>query len=329
VREAGGFNIRRNRNNPSALSDHSFGWAVDLDAAENPNLYERFPGRALMAVTGTGAVTGAMDTVAAGGTTQELLAPVEEIRAASQAFEDAFADETSLEQAMRDYLVKRLKYDVPADLPVLELVKAAAGRGKAGTKARADLAGRLRDRWTSIPDAEAFQDAEDREQIVANQGWKAWKAEKARRDAARAKGEQRARDERGAAAKKADQLRKAGKSDEEIRKLVDEPLVASQVKQFQAEMLAMADKAAGTLIELWRIYVSSFERGRTTGGTRVGASSVGTPGSVAAHGFMSMPSRVVAALCGSDGGALDWLGAGLARDFMHFQLTPSQRPPLR
>jgi hypothetical protein len=44
---------------------------------------------------------------------------------------------------------------------------------------------------------------------------------------------------------------------------------------------------------------------------------------------MSMPSRVVAALCGSDGGALDWLGAGLARDFMHFQLTPSQRPPLR
>jgi hypothetical protein len=329
VREAGGFNIRRNRNNRSALSDHSFGWAVDLDAAENPNLHGRFPGRALMAVTGEGVVSGAMGTVAAGGTTQELLAPVEEIRAASQAFEDAFSDEASLEQAMRDYLVMRLKYDVEPDMPILEMVKAAAGQGKAGTKARAELSGRLRDRWTSIPDAEAFQDAEDREQIVANKGWKAWTQEKARRDAARAKAAERQRAERGAAAKKTDQLRKAGKSEDEIRKLVDEPLVASQVKQFEAELSAMADKAAGTLIELWRIYVSSFAGGRTAGRRRVDASPVGTPGSAAAHGFMSVPSRLVAALCGSDGGALDWLGTGLARDFMHFQLTAGQRPPLR
>ena len=43
---------------------------------------------------------------------------------------------------------------------------------------------------------------------------------------------------------------------------------------------------------------------------------------------MNMPSRLVAAPCGSDGGALDWLGTGLARDFMHFQLTAGQ-PPLR
>ena len=48
--KAGGFNIRRNRNAPSKLSDHSFGWAVDLDDSLNPNLSGRFPGRALMAL---------------------------------------------------------------------------------------------------------------------------------------------------------------------------------------------------------------------------------------------------------------------------------------
>ena len=61
--KAGGFNIRRNRNAPSRLSDHSFGWAVDLDDSLNPNLSGRFPGRALMAATGSDVVTGAMDTV--------------------------------------------------------------------------------------------------------------------------------------------------------------------------------------------------------------------------------------------------------------------------
>jgi hypothetical protein len=105
--------------------------------------------------------------------------------------------------------------------------------------------------------------------------------------------------------------------------------MAARVKRFEGELQAMADKAAGTLIELWRIYVSSFEGGKTGGGKRVKAQTEGTPGTVAAHGFMNMPSRLVAALCGSDGGALDWLGTGLARDFMHFQLTPAQRPPLR
>ena len=31
-------NIRENRNAPDQLSDHSFGWAVDFDAANNPNI---------------------------------------------------------------------------------------------------------------------------------------------------------------------------------------------------------------------------------------------------------------------------------------------------
>ena len=66
----------------------------------------------------------------------ELLAPIEEVRAASRAFEAAFADEASLAQAMREYLVTRLKFDIAPDVPLLDMVKAAAGAGRAGTRAR-------------------------------------------------------------------------------------------------------------------------------------------------------------------------------------------------
>lgn len=60
-------------------------------------------------------------------------------------------------------------------------------------------------------------------------------------------------------------------------------------------------------------------------GTRVGASSVGSKGNVAANGFMNLPPLLVAALAGSDAGNLKWLGTG-QEDFMHFELNP--RPPL-
>jgi hypothetical protein len=328
VAAVGGFNVRRNRNRPSALSDHSFGWAIDVDAEENPNMYERFPGRALAAVTGEQMFAGTMGTIGLGGTAEELLAPIEEVRAASRAFEAAFADEAALTRAMRDYLVTRLKFDIAPDVPLLDMVKAAAGAGKAGTKARKALSDLLKDHWTSIPDAEKFLEEADREQIVANKGWDAWKAEKARRDKERERAEQKARGERAAAAAKTDKLRKAGKSEDEIRKLVDEPHMAARIKAFEAELFAITDKAAGTLIELWKIYVSSFEGGKPASGRRVAASSEGTAGTVAAHGFMNMPGKLAAALSGSDGGGLDWLGAAGARDFMHFQLKPAARPPL-
>src|SRR5262249_23310417 len=36
--EIGGFDIRNNVNSPTELSNHSFGWAVDLDAELNPHI---------------------------------------------------------------------------------------------------------------------------------------------------------------------------------------------------------------------------------------------------------------------------------------------------
>ena len=52
-------------------------------------------------------------------------------------------------------------------------------------------------------------------------------------------------------------------------------------------------------------------------------------GEVAKFGFMNLDPRVVAALAGSDGGGLTWLGAqtGGVHDYMHFDLPNALLPP--
>jgi hypothetical protein len=171
--------------------------------------------------------------------------------------------------------------------------------------------------------------AEDREEIVANQGWDAWKREKDRRTKARERADAAFRQRRKEAAARTERLRARGKSEAGIAKLVHEPLEKAEVAAFEGEVVGVANKAVDTLVEMWRIYVRSFRRGRTAGGARVGAETEGTPGTVAAHGFLNMPSRLVAAMSGSDAGDLQWLGATTVRDFMHFELKAAQRPSLR
>jgi hypothetical protein len=58
-------------------------------------------------------------------------------------------------------------------------------------------------------------------------------------------------------------------------------------------------------------------------GARVAPSAIGSRGTVAAHGFLNLDPAIVAALSGSDGGGLKWLGGvqGGTKDFMHFQLA--------
>ena len=71
---------------------------------------------------------------------------------------------------------------------------------------------------------------------------------------------------------------------------------------------------------------ASFKKGIT--GDRVGATSEAKQGTVAAHGFMSLPPALVAALAGSDAGDLQWLGTSGVHDYMHFQLREGERPKL-
>ena len=135
------------------------------------------------------------------------------------------------------------------------------------------------------------------------------------------------RKRRADAVAKAERLRKAGKTDADIDKLVREPLQQAEIAAFQGEVGQLAERAAGTLLEMWTIFRGSFVGGRP-GAARVGAQTEGTPSTIAAHGFMNMPSKLAAALAGSDGGDLNWLGVAGVHDLMHFELKPADRPSL-
>ncbi len=82
--------------------------------------------------------------------------------------------------------------------------------------------------------------------------------------------------------------------------------------------------AQETILAVGNAYRASFTDDKRT--TRVAASTEAKLGSVAAHGFMSLPPALVGALAGSDGGGLRWLGTSGVHDYMHFELVT--RPAL-
>jgi len=55
---------------------------------------------------------------------------------------------------------------------------------------------------------------------------------------------------------------------------------------------------------------------------KISSKAIGTAETIAAHGFINLPSELIAALVGSEGGGLKWLGSVFSgtKDFMHFEL---------
>ncbi len=82
--------------------------------------------------------------------------------------------------------------------------------------------------------------------------------------------------------------------------------------------------AQETILAVGNAFRASFTDDKRT--KRVAASTEANLGSVAAHGFMSLPPALVGALAGSDGGGLRWLGTSGVHDYMHFELVT--RPAL-
>jgi hypothetical protein len=339
---AGGFNIRRNRNAKGRLSDHSFGTAIDIRAKFNPNLAEdkkrraaqkknpskpeRFDEKMIVAVTDRN-IGSDLARMREGGKTDDLVDPAADIHGASEDFKAAFADEGAVEHAMREYLT-RLSIDIKDDFTI-DKVKDAAKGGKAGKAGFKELSHYLSSNLGSMPDAIEQQEREDRESFFANGGTeKRWKElEKQRLDASLKKSAaDRAR--LAAAYRKDAELTAKGVSDDEIQKRVWDPFWAGEGKRFEADVSAITDRAAQMLIKMWSTYQQSLQTGKQDkdGDGRRDPQTEGEPGTIAAHGFMDLPAKLVAAMSGSDGGNLKWLGA-YNQDFMHFELkaTPPRK----
>lgn len=300
----GGFNIRRNRNRAARLSNHSFGQAVDFDAAMNPNLASRFPGRSIVAVTGEGVCLGeAALAITAGGTAETLLPWIKRIAAASRGFQLALRDEASLEATFRAYLygdgsVTRKPFD-DLGVPILPLVRAAAPRS--ATAARRALRDQLKAKWRNLALLNERRFTELREELSAS-GMKHQSvlAKVAMRKRAEAKDEKDARRV-------------------SLRSSSDAPGSPVAV-WFDRTLQREFDWTIDTLIRLWTIFEASFVGRNIAANRREPAQTEGTPETIAVHGFFNLQPELVAALAGTDGGNLIWRGIVEGKDFMHFDL---------
>ena len=84
--------IRANQNARHKLSDHSYGWAIDIDAAQNPNIGKGAGLDAVAAVTGTNPRA----TKTAGQTADQVRTAATDLRQLSRDYVAAMASDTSL-----------------------------------------------------------------------------------------------------------------------------------------------------------------------------------------------------------------------------------------
>jgi hypothetical protein len=108
LNRVGGFEIRENRNHTEEISEHSFGFAIDIDAAMNPNIkvskQSLFP-RLVAIVTGTDIYAGAaVQAIRGGALGSALIAHIDELRAASTRFTEAFKGQDKLFAALFSHL---------------------------------------------------------------------------------------------------------------------------------------------------------------------------------------------------------------------------------
>ena len=245
--------LRANQNAPHRLSDHSFGFAIDIDSPRNPNIGTRGGLGPVQDVTG--------EDPTAGTTTGRTGAQVE-------------VTATDLREISDEY-----KAAMTSDATLAPVLLRLANEGRARV----------------APPLPALASGAD---LVA--------AVVLGRQAARAAALRAALWPEGAAAQAP-----AGDGGRRARP----PAVPALPSEFAA--------AARRIARIGAAFRASFTDAART--RRVGASSEGTPGTVAAHGFMTLPSILVGALAGSDGGNLRWLGTA-NQDFMHFELMT--RPAL-
>lgn len=115
IKSVGGFNIRPNVNSPTQLSNHSFGWAVDIDPAINPNVKKTgLPLAIIAAFTGVDLYGAESATLRAGGPYDTLLPAAIVLSKANAAVVAAFANADGLKAAMGNAITRLAGVTLPA-----------------------------------------------------------------------------------------------------------------------------------------------------------------------------------------------------------------------
>jgi hypothetical protein len=100
LKSAGGFAIRKNANDASKLSNHSFGWAIDLDPELNPNIPKaKLPLDLILKLTGVDLFGKESTRLRAPRPYDTTLPDVEVLSGASTKFVAAFKDMPALKAA--------------------------------------------------------------------------------------------------------------------------------------------------------------------------------------------------------------------------------------
>lgn len=326
------ISIRENRNNPSEIGNHSFGFAIDIDSNANPNLPE-FRWDVVKQLTGFNVYGADIAGVKAGKPFATALQSARHFREASDKFRNVFDSQEHFEAALSAEAAKQ-KIPIPAE-ELFKAVAAAAQRGKPGVDAMAVLKRLLLDALnreearTAVPETggeiggsyAAHEDPPVLATLVS-----AFRSKvKSRADLTRLMpfilAQLNNPLEKPAFAKLPD-----------IAILFDRKVIAelqrvpAHVRQYEMpnsmrlKLMPSAKDAevttlANSLVDLHRIFSGT----RNKAGQPIGQGT--SLPAVAMHGFMNLEPELVAALTSSEGGNLVWLGATYGtKDWMHFQL---------
>jgi hypothetical protein len=295
----GGLNIRPNVNDPSQLSEHAVGAAVDLDAPMNPN--ERgFPFDLIEDVTGDDLRAGAtgkgvdLYNVTASGKRPERLIGYKEalketsrIKQISDKFREAFQTEDKLAKQMLE-IAKRKGAPTVAAKELLDAAILAATEPDAGwappAPERAGVPARKAPAPKPAPHHERLAEVTfPRDQV--------------------------------------DWVAKRDVIAETVKLLADMYVVFASTVAREDPKRGLASKRP-----------QPRAKGDPENRARVDVKAVDPDlAQLAMHGFMNVPAELAAALVASDGGNLRWLGAGASgtRDYMHFELRAPPKPPVK
>ena len=325
------------------LSDHTFGWAIDIAASVNPNLKD-FPSTLVEGFSKREGFTGDVFTDPAArslherGTLDKMLASAKVLKQASEDFEVVFRNENTLKSGLVSFL-KRQGAEVTEDeanmmFNLLEkappsLLKAAREKikskddqiEKARKKPQEDKTYKKEQKVLEEPERQKQKEPEFKAllkslSLMKLEGQKLEDVAYFMLEAYRVYLGTLQEDKPSKQGKKG-ALPKSGSAE------TTAPHGIGDVLPEQITKLVDRDSDIVKGIEAIR---RAFKKGDKILPSPDGE---GTAETIAAYGFINLPAELIAALTASEGGDLLWLGSVASghKDFMHFQLKKKPKLP--